>query len=52
VEKRDNLSQHQKTIAVTRIVAALVESALNSGKNLLGGRAKDEIEGIEPHAEI
>jgi hypothetical protein len=49
-EQGDDLSQHQKSIAITRIVAALVKGPPNSGKNLLGRRAKDEIEGIELHA--
>jgi hypothetical protein len=49
-EQRDDLSQHQKSIAIARIVGPLVERPANSGKNFLGRRAKDEIEGGEPHA--
>jgi hypothetical protein len=51
-EQGDRLSQHQKPVTVTRIVAALVEDPANAGKNLLGRGTKDEVEGSEPHAEI
>jgi hypothetical protein len=49
-EQGDDLSQHQESIAITRIVGALGHGPPNSGKNFLGRRAKDEIEGSQPHA--
>jgi hypothetical protein len=51
-QEGDNVSQHQKSIAISRIVAPLLERTAYLGKNLLGGRAKHEIEGSETHAEI
>jgi hypothetical protein len=51
-EKGDDLSQHEKSIAIARVMTTLLERQANSRKNLLRGRTEHEIERGEPHAEI